>query len=180
MKKTIKTMDNKGFSLVELIIVIAIMAILVGVIGSQVIPYIEKSRVSKDKSTLDTAYTSWQTVISKEHVVGGPNSATLQNLRTTFVEPSYQSDSEYNLDSEFTSLFGAGVNSAGDLSKKFSSKTLGNNPTINFWYGNNGVIAVSLENAGKSGNNSYFISSGKESQLKEGTATLGAADVGVN
>ena len=36
--------DNKGFSLVELIIVIAIMAILVGVVGTQVIPYIEKSR----------------------------------------------------------------------------------------------------------------------------------------
>ena len=40
--------DNKGFSLVELIIVIAIMAILVGVVGTQVIPYIEKSRKAKD------------------------------------------------------------------------------------------------------------------------------------
>lgn len=40
--------NNKGFSLVELIIVIAIMAILVGVVGTQVIPYIEKSRQAKD------------------------------------------------------------------------------------------------------------------------------------
>lgn len=61
MKNTQK-LDNNGFSLVELIIVIAIMAILTAVIGSQVIPYMEKSRVSKDKSTLDTVYTSFQTV----------------------------------------------------------------------------------------------------------------------
>lgn len=45
---TNKKLDNKGFSLVELIIVIAIMAILIGVVGTQVIPYIEKSRQAKD------------------------------------------------------------------------------------------------------------------------------------
>lgn len=43
-----KNKDNKGFSLVELIIVIAIMAILVGIVGTQVVPYIEKSRKAKD------------------------------------------------------------------------------------------------------------------------------------
>ena len=36
--------DNRGFSLVELIIVMVIMAILVGIVGTQVIPYIEKSQ----------------------------------------------------------------------------------------------------------------------------------------
>lgn len=44
--------DNKGFSLVELIIVIAIMAILVGIVGTQVIPYIDKSRNAKDIQVL--------------------------------------------------------------------------------------------------------------------------------
>ena len=39
--------NNKGFSLVELIIVIAIMAILVGVIAPQLILYIEKSRAQE-------------------------------------------------------------------------------------------------------------------------------------
>ena len=39
-----KKKDNKGFSLVELIIVIAIMAILVGVVGTQVVPYLNKSK----------------------------------------------------------------------------------------------------------------------------------------
>lgn len=41
--------DNKGFSLVELIIVIAIMAILVVVVAPQYLKYVEKSRISVDQ-----------------------------------------------------------------------------------------------------------------------------------
>ena len=37
-----KKMDNKGFSLVELIIVIAIMVILVAVLAPQYLKYVEK------------------------------------------------------------------------------------------------------------------------------------------
>ncbi|SCP94726.1 type II secretion system protein [Anaerobium acetethylicum] len=43
-------MNNKGFSLVELIIVIAIMAILVGVLAPQYIKYVDRSKTSKDES----------------------------------------------------------------------------------------------------------------------------------
>ena len=57
MKERIQTNfigNNEGFSLIELIIVIAIMAILVGVVALAVIPNLEKSRESKDLATLDT------------------------------------------------------------------------------------------------------------------------------
>ena len=47
-------MKNKGFSLVELIIVIAIMAILVGLMAPQLIKYIEKTNVSSDEQLLDS------------------------------------------------------------------------------------------------------------------------------
>lgn len=43
-----KKMNNKGFSLVELIIVIAIMAILLVVLAPQYLKYVEKSRNSTD------------------------------------------------------------------------------------------------------------------------------------
>lgn len=46
MKKA--NMNNKGFSLVELIIVIAIMAILIVVLAPQYLKYVERSRNSTD------------------------------------------------------------------------------------------------------------------------------------
>lgn len=47
---------NKGFSLVELIIVIAIIAIVVGIIAPQLIKYVEKANVSSDMQLLDAVY----------------------------------------------------------------------------------------------------------------------------
>lgn len=43
-----KKMNNKGFSLVELIIVIAIMAVLVGVLAPQFMKYVDQGRRSTD------------------------------------------------------------------------------------------------------------------------------------
>lgn len=44
---------NAGFSLVELIIVIAIMAALIAILAPQYLKYVEKSRVAADNATAD-------------------------------------------------------------------------------------------------------------------------------
>lgn len=49
-----RKMNNKGFSLVELIIVIAIMAVLVGVLAPAYLRYVEKSRKSADIQAIDS------------------------------------------------------------------------------------------------------------------------------
>ena len=53
MKKREKALNNKGFSLVELIIVIAIMAVLIGVLTPQYIKYLDKSKVAVDTTLAD-------------------------------------------------------------------------------------------------------------------------------
>lgn len=57
----IKKLNNKGFSLVELIIVIAIMAVLIGVLAPQYLKYVEKSRQSADLDTVDAMVSAVET-----------------------------------------------------------------------------------------------------------------------
>ena len=60
---------NRGFSLVELIIVIAIMAILVGVITPIMIKYIEKTNIAADTKLCDTIHEAFVIAMSNPDVV---------------------------------------------------------------------------------------------------------------
>lgn len=79
-----KKKDNKGFSLVELIIVIAIMAILVGVVGTQVVPYLNKSKYAKDQQILSAFATAAVSAYSmKAGECNGTGTVTINYFGTT-------------------------------------------------------------------------------------------------
>ena len=82
--------NNKGFSLVELIIVIAIMAILAGALAPALIKYINKSRRSTDVQNADSLRTALQTALSDPDAAdangantSGPQSATVISSSAT-------------------------------------------------------------------------------------------------
>lgn len=83
-----KEMNNKGFSLVELIVVIAIMAVLVGILAPQFLRYVEKSRYQKDVSAVDEVKNACETALADEDVATaaaslipiGTNTTTLMTI----------------------------------------------------------------------------------------------------
>ena len=71
MEKKQKTLGNKGFSLVELIIVIAIMAVLVVVLAPQFIKFVEKGRESTDLQNVTEMKTAIETYAADHMLAGG-------------------------------------------------------------------------------------------------------------
>ena len=75
--------NNAGFSLVELIIVVAIMAIAIGVMAPQLIRYIEKSNVSSDIQLADAIRTGVSVSIVDAKVQEDPASQPFLDLMDT-------------------------------------------------------------------------------------------------
>ena len=82
-----KKMNNKGFSMVELIIVIDIMAILAGAIAPALIRYIDKSRKSNDVASGKAINTAIESAMTDEDIFAYLTSAADDKVVTITITP---------------------------------------------------------------------------------------------
>ena len=103
--------NNKGFTLVELIIVIAIIAILVAVLAPNYVKYVDRSRWSSDRNDCETLLSQIKTAIvdvqnDGNSVLKSGDSATItvssaeftvpSNLSTAFTDELTNADKNWN------------------------------------------------------------------------------------
>lgn len=90
-----KKFDNKGLSLIELIVAIAIMAILVGVIAPQMVKYIERAKQVKIEKEASEFIRSAQIAFVDVAAQGkSPESDSVKN-RTETSSPYYKNGTKY-------------------------------------------------------------------------------------
>lgn len=128
--------NNKGFSLVELIIVIAIMAILVGVMAPQLIKYIEKANASADSQLADTVHSAVIDAALDPEVATDPNATIPQS--TEIVASAWTSGSTNAFQKAVCEILG--VTSTAQLSS--SLKSNGNHQISVSISGNNVVVTL--------------------------------------
>lgn len=106
-----KKLKNKGFSLVELIVVIAVMGILAVTLAPRLTSYIEKTRMASDKEVVNTIMTAVRYGLVDEEIYDAftdvaeetsPGSKKWEyKLRTSgLYKVSSNNDSDWNIDDE--------------------------------------------------------------------------------
>ena len=128
-----KKKNNKGFTLVELVIAIAILAILVGLLAPQYTKYVEKSRKSADASNMDEMVKAVQV-----YAADGSNNIAVETISI---------GETVTVDGDAKTAFAAALDEfAPDYAKvKLKSKQWGANPTATITVDKEGGVKVSYE-----------------------------------
>ena len=123
-----KEMNNKGFSLVELIIVVAIMAVLIGVLAPAYLQYVEKSKKTKDCGTIGSVLDAIEIVAADPAVTW-----TAGTGFTVTISPGTTAASYGSLATEIGAIVPAAKTTLGSSWSAVSFEaTKGNNGIVTF------------------------------------------------
>lgn len=94
MNKNLMNNENKGFSLVELIVVIAIMAVLTSVLAPSLLGYVEKSRMQKDDSAMGEVANAIQLALADQNVYDECLHYNLKQNKSCYVDGSQTTETK--------------------------------------------------------------------------------------
>jgi type IV pilus assembly protein PilA len=134
--KNQKSMGNKGFSLVELIVVIAIMAVLVGVLAPQFVKYVEKSRKATDVQNAQEIVTALEVALADEEytVDGATVTFNSDEIEVTEADGTNAGDA----------LTDAGINLSTQIKSSDYSEGITFTVSSNAVYGDGGTLSEDL------------------------------------
>ena len=144
-KQERKENANKGFSLVELIVVVAIMAVLIGVLAPQYLRYVEKTRLQKDNSAIAEIANAMKIAAADETVntliagtTGGVNVTIVNSSNTANATITFNDTGHANaLEAELAQSIASTYTTASNTYKKSAV-----NIVLNIQVDGNGVVTV--------------------------------------
>lgn len=131
---------NKGFSLIELIIVVAIMAILVAVLAPQYIKYVEKSRQTRDQRMADEIRKACDVLVNddEENLEEGSYVITLTRNADVVITATGAGANANHLDTYLKKVLGTDFDKTQLVSKAYQkieiTFTNDGSPTSNITY----------------------------------------------
>ncbi len=149
MKREQKSLTNKGFSLVELIIVVAIMAVLIGVLAPQYLRYVEKTRLQRDNTGISDFANVLKIAATEEKVNTEIGTAGAAGLTYTFDSsnpPHLEAPASgaTNLDAEVTLT--VKLTDVTLTSNTYTKLAAADRPAITVKVDSNGIVSVECKN----------------------------------
>lgn len=140
MKNENTKKNNKGFSLVELIVVIAIMAVLMVVLAPALLRYVEKSRVQKDDTAVHEVQRAVELSLSDEKAVENVNGGERIEVRHQSIAPA------------------SGVTNLGDLLKEVGNTVTSTDVKLSSKTYKNKTYTITILSKGNTGSEGFTVS----------------------
>lgn len=161
MNKKQKTTTNKGFSLVELIVVIAIMAVLVAVLAPAMLRYVENSRKSNDAQAVAGVVSTTQAAIIDDAIGAGAYTIRLTGNSCTVTANPANDTAVAAIERALSDAYGTGW--ATDIN--LDSNTWGsgsNSVSVTFTINNSGATTITYASVQADGDESFAAYIGEQ------------------